>query len=66
MLGDNEFGPGRSTSVEMVEDGTAVTLTCPVSGIDDPVTGWFFITTNSSGIAVETPINTSDSAYTLE
>lgn len=64
MLDAGEIGAGRSTSVEIVEDGTLVTLSCPVMGVDDPVTQWARIVTNTSGVAVELPIE-SDGDFTV-
>ena len=58
-LGPDEIVVGRSTSRLFVDEDTSVTLSCPVSGIDDPMTQWSRIVTNDNGIAMEMVITTN-------
>ncbi len=55
----NEIAAGQTSSIQVVPEGSPVTLICPTSGIGEPETSWSRIIINMDGTAEEEPLNTT-------
>ena len=53
VISVGSIGAGQSTEVQVVTPGLPVSLSCLTDGVNTPTTGWFYVSVDGAGCAVE-------------